>query len=209
MNKIQVCPPKPGVKGEICFGPVCFTWADPLCGFKPQQRGWRKPTFPCVMCGGNWGRQLVYEKESELTYFQDQGPIWWHYPAIGKYAFAGAEEICEGFEDRRVRSAAIKYNIMVGNGLVPGGPIVIPASTVHLNDIYIDDESDAFTRSAALANIGPQPDPVTVATIFQANDEKSFNEYLTQFRQDGWLGAWVRPNESLWTDVEYFVDEEL
>jgi hypothetical protein len=207
---IRVTPPSPGVRGEICIGETCFTWPDPSCGFKPQIIGWKRPVFPCVMLGGNWGRQLIFEQENGQTYFENDAPVAWFSPETGMYPFAGGEEVVEGFEDRRVRSIAIKYNLMVAYGLIPGTGVNIPAAEFHLNDLYMDAEATAFSRSVYMSNLpAPQPSGVTVAKIFQANSVETFNTYLKQFQAEGWKGAWARPNNAVWTDTEYFVSEPL
>jgi hypothetical protein len=152
----------------------------------------------------------MFEKETQLTYYENEGPLFWLHPDTGPYPFAGIEELCEGFEDRRVLNVAKKYNSMVFLGIVHGDPLDIPSPTIHLNDLYMDPEANAFTRSVYLTNLPkPQPESVTVAKLYQANSRESFNQYLAQFKKEGWLGAWVRPNDSIWTDTEFFVKEPL
>lgn len=214
--RIRICPPQAGVRGEICVNGVCFQWPEPLIGFKPQHRGWPQPDFavPVTLCGGNYGRQLVYEKAEEPytgnTYFDGEPPVYWLKWITGKYPFAGGEEVCEGFEDRDVWRACFKYNQMVGAGIIPPPEFDMPPSTVSLNDLYMDAGEDAFTRAAYLVNLPKQTDPnVKVVKLYQANSIASFNKYLQQFKDEGWAGAWVRPNDSVWGEAEYFVAEEL
>ena len=99
---------------------------------------------------------------------------------------------------------------MVGQGIAPPPGFNIPASTFSLNDLYMDAGEDAFTRASYLVNLPKQTDPgVKIVKLYQANSIDSFNTYLKQFKDEGWLGAWVRPNESIWGELEYFLDEEL
>ena len=205
-NRIKVTPRRPGVRGSICVGGVCFEWQDPVIGFKPQILGWRRPQFPCVMLGGYYGRQLIYEESSGLTYFENEAPVSWLSPNTP--ADVGGEEVVEGYEDRRVRQVCVRYNQMVSLGMLPGEGLQIPAATFRINDYFMDGE-DAFTRSTYMANLGKQPEGVSIAKVFQANSDETFNEYLDQFRSEGFNGAWVRPNDSVWGDVEFFVDEPL
>ena len=209
--RIRVCPPQPDVKGEICVGGVCFQWPEPPIGFKPQSRGWPRPDFavPVTMCGGNFGRQLIYEDDTDQTYFENEPPLWWLYPNLANYAFGGMEEIVEGFEDRRLLTFAKKYNRMVYAGIIEGEQINLPAATVSLNDLYMDGDEDAFTRAAYLVNLPAQPEGVKIVKLYQANSVESFNKYLDQIKDEGWAGAWVRPNDSVWGEAEYFVNEEL
>ena len=206
---VRICPPKPGVKGEICVGGVCFQWPDPAIGFKPQVEGWKDVRWPCIVLGGNWGRQLVYDDETQNTYFEDEAPVFWVYPETGQYKYAGGEEIVEGLEDRRALAVAKKYNQMYSQGIVEGPPVEVQASRFHLNDLYLNEEEDAFTRSVYLTNLPQQTDDITVAKVYQANSKETFNDYLEQLKEDGWKGLWVRPNDSVWGDVEYFVSEPL
>lgn len=209
--RIRVCPPTAGVRGEICVDGVCFQWPEPECGFKPQTQGWLNPNFDegVVVCGGNWGRQLIYEKDTQNTYFEGSPPSFWLYPDIDDYNFGGMEEVVEGLEDRRVYSVAKKYNQMIGAGIVEGEGVEIPPATVSLNDLFMEPLEDAFTRAAYLTNLPRQPEGVKVVKLYQANSTNSFNQYLGQLKDEGWRGVWVRPNRSVWGDLEYFVDAEL
>jgi len=179
---------------------ITLDWPDPPIAFQDILPTW-EPKFPALMIPWGGGRQIIYNLDTEETYWRQTPPAWWVYPSTTTH-LAGEEYRpgMTGIGFSFARFINIKF---------PGTDgIQIDTPLWLINDVYQPDRT-AMQRSYALVNLGPQPEGVDIPQVVQVSDKANFNKYLQAFKDGGFIGALVRDLNDTYHDPQYGVVEAL
>jgi hypothetical protein len=180
------------IRGRKCgLRDITLDWPDPPIAFQPIDFNWQ-PAFPVLLFPWGCGRQLIYSVDDQQTFFEKIPPLWWLYPNTPAHLNG---------EEYRPDMGRIRYSYwFIKNQL--GGDHLLEAGSWLVNDYY-DPALDANTRASKLVNLGAQPAGVVVARPVQVNSVETFNKYLLQMHDDGFLGALIRPLDHLYGQTQY------
>src|SRR5262245_30943978 len=165
---------------------IILTWDDPPMPFPEyEQVALDDIVYPVQMIPNNLGQRIIYNKDDQQTFFAHLPPVWWFYPNT-KYHLYG--------EEFRPDMGAMKYFIAFVYNQTENGwynPINIENPIWLINDIY-DPDANPSSRAYNTVNLGPQPEGVVIAKIFQVADEDNVKRYMDQFVAAGCRAAIVR-----------------
>jgi hypothetical protein len=192
MNSIETQPASESCprRGRI-IREIILDWPEPPIAFQPIRFDW-SPVFPVLLFPWGAGRQLIYSTDDQNTYWERIPPSWWLYPNTTRHLNG---------EEYRPSMGRIKYAWYFIKGWEDAS-VEIPAASWMVNDVY-DPTADANSRAYQLVNLPAQPEGVIVTRPVQVNSVETFNKYLRQMQDDGFLGTLIRPLTHLYGQTQY------
>ena len=170
---------------------ITLDWPDPPIAFQKIEFNW-SPTFPVLLFPFGGGRQIIYSVDDQQTFWERVPPVWWHYPNTSAHLNG---------EEYRAAMGRLRYTYwFIQNQQGANHPL--DAATWLVNDVY-SATADANSRAYSLVNLGPQPAGVAIARPVQVNSVETFNKYLLEMQDDGFLGALIRPLDHLYGQTQH------
>lgn len=178
---------------------IVVEWPDPPMAFKEHT-----PTtlddveYPVLLIPTGLGRQIIYNRDDQQTFWKKVPPAWWLYPNATMHLY--------GEEFRPDMGAAEFWITFVYNMTEAGwnNPITPTEPVWLINDINQPDYT-AAQRAYAMVNLGPQPTNVSIAKIYQANSAETLKKYMATFSDAGFKAAILRGLDHMLGEPEYIL----
>jgi len=165
---------------------ITVEWPDPPMEWPDYQPITHEDVqYPTLLIPTGLGRQLIYNKDDQQTFWKKVPPAWWYYPNTNVHLYG---------EEFRPDMGAVEFWVTFVYNMTQAGwanPITPSDPLWLINDIY-QPTLDAAQRAYAMVNLGPQPQGVGIAKIYQVNSADTLDKYLTQFAEGGFKAAIIR-----------------